>query len=63
MIDIAQLILTITSILTGASLILKYIVPLTKNKVDDDFHERIIKILKFLSQDSEYGERPKIIMK
>ena len=54
--EIITIINTVVYVLAGASLALKYIAPLTKNKVDDKIYNFLIKILKFIAQDSDFGK-------
>lgn len=53
--EIQTIILIITSIISGASVMLNVIAPLTKNKIDDNILRILIKVLKVLSIDSKYG--------
>ena len=54
-------ILTIAfGIISGASLALKYIAPLTENKVDNKIYRFLVKVLRVMSQDSDYAKAGKV---
>ena len=48
-VDFQSVLLIVTSVVTGASIILRAIAPLTKNKFDDKVSSFLISMLKFLS--------------
>jgi len=53
---VETVVLIITGIITSASIILKAIMPFTKNKVDDKLYELFVKLLRLFSLDSNYSK-------
>ncbi len=53
------ILLIITSIISGASIVLKVVAPLTKNTLDDKAYILFVKILRFLAIDSNYSTAKK----
>lgn len=54
--DIQTIVTIVTGVVAGASLALKFIAPLTENKVDDNIQKGLIKVLRVLSVDSDYDK-------
>lgn len=46
--------LIVTGVISGASIILKTIMPFTKSKLDDKIYELLVKLLRVFSLDSDY---------
>jgi len=44
-----EILLAITGLVTAASITLKYVAPLTKNKVDDRIYKILVSVLELLS--------------
>jgi hypothetical protein len=54
--NVETIVLIITGVITGASIILKAIMPFTKNKIDDKIYELLVKLLRLFSLDSNYSK-------
>jgi len=54
--ELQTIINIVFAIIAGSSVALKYIAPLTENKIDDKIQKKLVKILKIFSQDSKYKD-------
>ena len=51
-----MIILTVAGVISGASIILKAIMPFTKTTIDDKIYNILVKLLRLLSLDSDYSK-------
>ncbi len=58
--EISTIITIATGIIAGSSVLLKYIAPLTETKVDNRIQKVLVKILRFISQDSDYTRKGRV---
>lgn len=61
--DAQTTILIITSVITGASIILKAIAPLTKTKKDDKILNILLKVMKILSIHTNEEDKVEVTIK
>lgn len=58
--DIQTILVIAFGVLSGASVALKYIAPLTETKIDNKVYKFLVKLLRVLAQDSNYASSGKV---